>query len=313
MTTLELPGRSRAARAPRLALVLLLAGAVGIAFSPIFVRLSEVGPTATAFWRLGLAIPLLLAWVAIEKRPAPPSMAKRGASWALLLAGLCFAGDLAFWHWSLRFTSVANSTLLANFAPLFVTLGAWALWRERPSAKFLLGLAAALGGAVMLVAGGVSAGHVEAGQRGAGDQLFGDLLGIVTAIFYGGYMLAAKRARAFYSTAVVMSLTGIISAAVLLPMTLLAGETLFPPTLHGWAMLIGLAWIGQVAGQSLIASALKDLPASFSSVSLLLQPVCAALFAWLLLAEPMGVVQILGGLVVLAGIVTAGRASKLGA
>ena len=35
--------------------------------------------------------------------------------------GVAFAGDLAFWHWSIRYTSVANSTLLANLATLFVT------------------------------------------------------------------------------------------------------------------------------------------------------------------------------------------------
>ena len=93
----------------------LLLGAVGIAFAPIFVRLSPLAPTATAFWRLALAAPLLWLWVRAERRPLP-------GSWRpLIWPGVFFAGDLALWHWSLQFTSVANSTLLANTMPVFVT------------------------------------------------------------------------------------------------------------------------------------------------------------------------------------------------
>jgi len=49
------------------------------------------------------------------------------------------------------------------------------------------------------------------------------------------------------------------------------------------------------------------LPASFSSVSLLLQPVVAAAVAWLVLNEPLSFLQALGGLVVLAGIALASQ------
>src|SRR3990170_1180853 len=74
------------------------------------------------------------------------------ADWRLLAAaGIAFAGDLAFWHWSIQFTSVANSTLLANLASIFVTLAAWVLWRQQPSAMFVAGLAAALAGGGLLV------------------------------------------------------------------------------------------------------------------------------------------------------------------
>jgi drug/metabolite transporter (DMT)-like permease len=90
---------------------------------------------------------------------------------------------------------------------------------------------------------------------------------------------------------------------VLLPVTLATGETLWPQSMRGWAVLLGMALISQVAGQGLIAWAMAHLPASFSSVSLLVQPVAAAIFAWVLLAEPFGALQALGGAVVLAGIV----------
>src|SRR5919198_6753013 len=124
------------------ALAVLLAGATFIALSPIFVRLSEAGPTATAFWRVALAIPALWALYWIK----PKTRARRySGKWLLLFgAAFAFAGDLAFWHKSIQFTSVANSTLLANLASVFVTLAAWIFLRQRPTWLFLAGLAAAL-------------------------------------------------------------------------------------------------------------------------------------------------------------------------
>ena len=73
--------------------------------------------------------------------------------------------------------------------------------------------------------------------------------------------------------------------------------------------LAGLALIPHIAGQSLIAYGFAHLPAAFSSVSLLLQPVLAAIYAWALLGETVGPAQMLGGLVVLAGIYLAMRGS----
>ena len=111
----------------RLALGALIFGAVGIACAPIFVRLSEVGPTATAFWRLALALPFLWLWtelgVGLGVGGLAPRLPRRRTLLGVTLAGLFFAGDLAFWHWSIGFTSVANSTLLVNLAPVFVALG----------------------------------------------------------------------------------------------------------------------------------------------------------------------------------------------
>lgn len=75
--------------------------------------------------------------------------------------------------------------------------------------------------------------------------------------------------------------------------------------------LVGLAWISHAAGQGLIAYALAHLPAAFSSVSLLFQPVMAALFAWILLSESLSPLQIAGAAVVLAGIYLARRGSRL--
>ena len=289
-------------RAERSALIALIAGALAIAFSPIFVRLSELGPTATAFHRVALAVPVLWIWMAVECRRNPAAhRPSRWQSWTLILAGLFFSADLAFWHWSIKLTSVANATLFANFTPIFVTIGAYFLLGERVRPSFLVGLMLALGGAVLLMGDSLALSF---------DHLLGDGLGVITAVFYGGYLLVVTRLRNALSVARIMLWSGVVTAIVLLPVALLSGESIVPATPRGWLILIALAWGSHAAGQSLIAYALAHLPASFSSVALLVQPVGAALLAWILLAEPLGTLQALGGAVVLSGVMVARRASR---
>jgi drug/metabolite transporter (DMT)-like permease len=100
-----------------------------------------------------------------------------------------------------------------------------------------------------------------------------------------------------------------VCALALVPIALSSGETMLPATTTGWLTLVGLALVCQTAGQSLIAYAMAHLPASFSAVSLLLQPVLAALYAWALLGETVGALQLAGGMVILLGICVARRGS----
>ncbi len=200
--------------------------------------------------------------------------------WKLLLAvGIAFAGDLAVWHTSIKLTSVANSTLLANLASIFVTLV----------------------GVGMLV---------ETSATVSPTALGGDALGVVTAMFYAWYLLAVKKLRdRGLATLQLMAITTTITAVLLLPVALAAGEQILPVSAIGWLTLPGLALVSHAAGQGLITYALAHLPAAFSSVSLLFQPVMAAVFAWELLGEALAPAQITGGIVVLVGIYLSRRGS----
>jgi drug/metabolite transporter (DMT)-like permease len=294
------PASTPISTAARFAVPLLLLGAFGIAFSPIFMRLSELGPLPTGFWRLGLSVPLLGLWfefqAPVKRGPRPVGRAQ----WGLIgLIGFFFAGDLVFWHLSVSLTSVANATLLANGAPVFVAIGARFLFAEKLTPLFLGGMAVAIAGALILMSGSF---HLDRAH------VLGDALALITALFYAGYQLALKRGRERFSTAAVMAYGGIVSAAFMLPVALASGQPLLPATLHGWLVLAGLAWISQLIGQSLIVLASAHLPASFSAIGLLLQPVSAAILAWALLGEGLGLSQIVGGLTVLAGILIVRRA-----
>ncbi len=274
-------------------------GAIAIGSSALFVKVSETGPVATAFWRICIALPFLWTWSLAGSRAR--HAASYRAQWRLLVAaGAFFAADLAVWHWSILLTSIANSTLLVNLAPVFVTLAAWLWLRESVSSRFMGGLALAVAGMCVLIGGDFAV---------TSKAVLGDALALVTAVFYAGYQITVTRLRSSIATSALMAWTGLVSAALLLPVALLAHEQLLPVSSGGWLTLAALALISQVAGQSLIAYAMAHLPTTFSSVGLLMQPVAAAIFAWAWLGESVSLVQMAGGATVLLGIAFVHRAA----
>jgi drug/metabolite transporter (DMT)-like permease len=305
--------KSRAAESGT-ALAALFTGAACIGIAPLWVRWTEVGPVATAFYRMALALPFLWLWQTWAGRaggprtavaPAPPETAAVGRArrtelgW-LLGAGLCFAVDLWTWHLAIRHTTVANATLLPNFAPVVVAAGAWFVLGERVGRGFVLGLLVALAGAALLVGASFDLG---------GGHLRGDAFGLLTALSYGGYQFCVKVLRRTQSVPRVMVGTSAVAAPALWLIAWLGGEAILPDTARGWAVVIALALTAQVAGQSLIAYGFAHLPGGFSSLTLLLQPVVAALAGWLFLHETMGGRQLVGGLLILGGLLLAKRGS----
>ena len=259
--------------------------------SPIFVRLADVGPFASAFWRVFLALPFLWAWARLDTGGAIAWTAL--AHPPVLLAGLFFAGDLFFWHLSILGTTVANATFLATISPIWVALGAGLFLRERVGAGPLIGLALCMAGGLALL--GNSYGF-------APERLTGDLYGIATSVFFGAYILAMRRARGHYGAATLALLSTAVTAACLLVVALMLESTLLPRSWGGAASLVGLALISQVAGQGLLAVAIGSLPAMFSALVIFIEAIAAAGFGWLILAEALSAAQLFGGLVILVGI-----------
>lgn len=293
-------GRSNAANVKRLGMMALILGAIAIGFGPIFVRFSECGPIATAFWRIVLPLPLMLAMVRRDARSQPTTGGKSGG--AAVLAGVCFAADLALWHWAILLTSVSNATLETNLAVIFVPLLGWLLFRQAVSRRFVVAMSIALFGTVLLVGWNANL---------SAQSLKGDALGILSAIFYSGYLVSVKVARdRGLNTATLMFMSGVISSAILLPLAAVTGEVILPVTGQGWLVVLGLALFCQLIGQSLIAYALAALPASLTTVGLLLQPLTAAIAAWLFLGEWLTGLQTAGGVILLLGIWTAKQTSQ---
>ena len=285
---------------PAFAFIALLSGGIAIGFAGILMRLSDVSPVASAFWRMALAAPVLWIWAWHVRRQDLTTGKRIDFSGVLLLAGIYFAGDMGIWHLSLHYTTVSNATLLSNLAPVFIALWLWGVHHIRFTRIFLTGMTVALAGAVMLIGPNAALG---------GDRPMGDGLGLLTAVFYAAYQLVIKNARNEYSTARLMAWSTTITALALLPFALVSAGPFWPAQAEGWLPLIGLALIAQVGGQTVIAYAFAHLPASLSSVSLLIQPLTATIAAWILFAEFIGPIQITGGVLLMYGIYLSKRGS----
>ena len=219
----------------------------------------------------------------------------------MALSGFFFAIDLVSWHWSIKYTSIANATLLANFAPLWVTLWAGHLFGEKIHIRFFIALGIAIIGATILM---------RTSFQLKPEQLLGDLLSLLTAISYGSYMLTVKKLRETCPPQQIMAWSGLFAVPIMFFAAMISGESMISPQLNGWAILIGLALISHFAGQSLIAYAFGHLPASLTSLNLLLQPVFAAALGWLLLSQAMVGKQMIGAIIILSALTIANRSVK---
>jgi drug/metabolite transporter (DMT)-like permease len=288
-----------------------MAGAAILGLSPILVRVSELGPQATSFWRFALALPILaaaaLARRGVSRRP------DRAQAWVLLAAGVCFGLDIALWSAALDYTTVANSTLLSNMTPIYAAMVGWFAFKERLGGPVLAGGAVALIGAMVLAFARAQSGQGPAESASAG--WFGDMLAFFSAFWYAAYLIIVRALAGRVSVIWVLFMACIGSAALALTATLVMGERLWPATLQGWAVLAALGILVQVFGQGFIAYGVARLPIAVSTVLLWVQPVAAAAISWVLFGEALGPLAFAGAGLVLGGVfmVQRARAAELAA
>ncbi|WP_311269394.1 DMT family transporter [Sphingobium sp. WCS2017Hpa-17] len=273
---------------PRLAFPALLLANLILPLGPVFVRLSDVGPVAAAFWRLAIALPFLLLLARPGLTRMPPT---RGEWSALVLAGVMFAADLAAWHLGILYTKVANATVFGNLSGLF--LPAWALLvlRQKPRGMQAAALMLAGAGALVMMGGSydLSIGNLK-----------GDLLCLLAGILYTAYLLVVQKARGRLESWSILAVSSTVSAPLLLLFALALGERVMP---GNWTPLILLALSSQVIGQGLLTYAIGWFSPLIIGVSLLLQPAVAALLGWLLFDEWLSPIDLIGMSAVAAALV----------
>jgi drug/metabolite transporter (DMT)-like permease len=275
----------------------LAAGVLCIAWSAIFVRWTDIPGPASAFYRLLIPTVVLL----------PTWFIDRGANRVdlktltiIATGGLFFALDLAFFNTSILVTSAANATILGNNTPIFVGLLTWLVFRRRPKLAYWLGLALAISGSLVIVRGDLLR-HMKLGS--------GDAMALTASACFGAYLLATERVRAHTSTLGFLRPAILSSTIFLFLINLGLGISLAVPHGRTWAALLGLGLISQLGGYLALTYALGHLPATVTSVSLLIPVPLTAILAAVLLGEPLSGSQILGGAFVLAGIGLANRRS----
>jgi drug/metabolite transporter (DMT)-like permease len=253
----------------------LVGGNVALAFGPWLVRVADTGPVAAGFWRMVIALPViaLLAW-----RARSPDPLDRRLALLVLAAGLFFALDLASWHVGIERTRLGNATLFGNSGSVILMI--WGLFalRRMPGRREWLVLAAALGGAAILMGRSLEISTVT---------LVGDLFCLLAGIFYAFYLIPAQRARSGLGQWTVLLLVGLASAPILLAIALVMGEPVWPGA-AGWAPVVGLAISSQIVGQGLLVFSLKHFPPLVIGVALLTQPAIAAAIGWVAFGEVLG-------------------------
>lgn len=277
------------------AYVALLAGILCIAWSAIFVRWTDMPGTASAFYRMLIPSLVLLPTYFFDRQRKPVN---RRTLVIIAIGGFFFSLDLALYNSAILKTTAANATVLGNNTPIFVGLITWLIFRRKPSASFWMGLLLAMAGSLVLVWGDLLR-HVKFGM--------GDVMALGAAGCFAVYLMATEEVRTTTGTLAFLRLAIFSSTISLLILNLLLGNSFHVPSARSWAALFGLALISQLGGYLALTYAMGHLPATITSVSLLTQVPLTAVLAALLLAEPLRLPQILGGLLVLSGVALAHR------
>ncbi|HET8967699.1 MAG TPA: DMT family transporter [Candidatus Acidoferrum sp.] len=284
------PGRTKAYLA-------LIAGILCIAWSAIFVRWTSIPGPASAFYRLLIpAIVLLPTWLLPGKRTR---LSARSYA-IIMIGGLFFALDLAFYNTSILQTNAANATLLGNNTPIVVGLLSWLIFKKRPGWSFWIGLGLAVLGALVIVRSDL-ARHASFG--------LGDAMALAAAACFAVYLIATEQVRTHTNTLEFLRLAILFSTVFMFLFAVSLRVPLTVPDYRSWLALLGLGLISQLGGYLALTYALGHLPATITSVSLLSQGPLTAILAALLLGEPLTGPQILGGALVLVGV---GLANRLG-
>lgn len=259
-----------------------------LALGGIFVKISKLPPINTGFYRVLLSIPILLPFVGKDIK----NVSKKDLS-LIFLAGVFLAGDLILWNVSFFYTSVANANLLANLVPIVIIPFSYFIFKERVSSKLLIGAIITIGGIIVLLSGKASI---------TSENLFGDLLAFLTSFFYAFFLLTVYKVRERVSATIIMFVSAFGSILAIFVTMLFSEGVYFPNGFSEWLPLIGLAIFSQILGQGLLSFCLGKVNVSLSSVLVLLQPIVAAIYAWLLFGENLTIIEMLGILIATIGI-----------
>jgi drug/metabolite transporter (DMT)-like permease len=273
---------------PALVLAALLGGNLALAFGPWLVRSADVGPSASAFWRMALAVPFLFLITRAARQPL--TLPRGGLYLTMLISGAFFALDLAAWHIGLLQTKLANATLFANAASLFFPLWGFLIARSWPGRRDGFAFALSVAGTVLLL------GRSAELSR---ETLIGDLLCLAAGIFYTGYLIVIVRAREEMPSWTLLAWSTLATAPPLLLIAMALGEQIMP---GNWTPVIALAVVSQLIGQGLMVYVLGKVSPLLFGLALLTQPVVSAAIGWFGYGEMLAVADWIGATLIAAAL-----------
>jgi len=286
----------------RRTMLIALAGAVAISFSPVFYIYSDTNPSTGAFFRMLYALPALALLAYLVRKSDTRSSRTR---WTAFGAGLILAPDMLAYHSSMIFIGIGIATLIGNSQVIIVTLVSWKLFGEKPNPAILLSLPVVVVGLALI------SGIADSDLSDEWDPVKGVIFGMMAAFFYSSFLILFRYSNRELAPSSSVQLDATAGAALgllvlgLLPLSSIAIEPLeLQPTWPGHGWLIVLAMLCQVAGWLAIAHALPRLPAAHTSFAVLLQPILTLVWGYVILhQEGHSQNQVIGIFLVLAAII----------
>ena len=269
---------------PPLAFPALVGANVMLACGPWLVRLSDTGPISAGFWRLSLALPVLLLLAA--RSSGGSLLPGKKALIVIALGGLFFGADLASWHLGILRTKLANAALFGNSSTLILPFAGIILTGIWPTRLQWLALGLALIGSMLLMGGSYELSPAN---------LTGDLLCVLAGILYVGYLLAVQSVRRGLPSWQVLALSTAASLPLVLSFAGLSGERIIP---GNWTPVATLAFTSQIVGQGLMVYAIAHFSPLVVGLVLLVQPVVAAVIGWIAFDERLSTTDLAGAAII---------------
>jgi len=290
----------------------LFLGILAVSTASIFIRFAQKGAPSLviAAGRLGIATLILAPLVLVRARKEFKTLSRKSLG-LLILAGVFLGFHFASWVTSLELTSVASSVVLVTTAPLWVALLSPIFLKERIPLWVFIGLLVSLAGSVIVGLNsackftntGLSC--IPSASMFQGRAFWGNVMALVGAFLSAGYLMIGRRVRNNLSLLTYTFLVYGIAALVLVAMVVFSGETFQAYQANIWVWILLLAIVPQLIGHSTFNYFLKYLSAAFVSIALLGEPVGTVILAYLFLHESPSILEVIGGVMILAGIAIA--------
>lgn len=267
-------------------------GVTAISFSAILVRYSNADSGVMAFYRLFFSSLMLLPFFF---RGAIKEVGRyRTKEWLLsTVSGVFLAFHFILWFESLRYTSVASSTVLVTMQPLFAFIAAFFLFKEKITSGVFLSIILAIGGSIIIGAGDFTA---------EGTALYGDVLALVSCALITAYFMIGQVLRREVGLTAYTFTVYSMSAAVLGFYVWIKGEVFGPYSPLDWGIFLLLAIIPTLFGHSLLNWALGWVSGTTISMAILFEPVGASILAYYLFHEYITPSQLIGAGMILFGL-----------
>lgn len=274
-------------------LLQMIISVASLASIGIFIHKSQIEPISTGFYRCLFGIPFLLMINRFNK-PTDEMLVKlspKRIQIITLIAGFCLGMDMLVWNLSFKYTTMAEANLIVNITPLLIFPITILYFKEKSSPWVTIPFMMAIFGLYLLVFSHSSTQQIH---------LTGDIMALIAAFFYAGFVVLTKIiANSGINMGRYMVKISTYCAILLLIAGIVSGENFLPHNIHGWLLLVALAFISIVCGQYFLAQAMTRIPLQVSSVFLLLQPVFAAIYGITLFGEELSIGQTIGAATVL--------------